>query len=100
MDQNIKVAASYLHRAVSDMQSRINEIQQSEYREKRQESQEEDQIAKDLHQDEFDFAMEAANKDKDQREVAKDGDKIITHDRDLRNHRNEIKNELNQKASQ
>src|SRR5437868_15293710 len=99
MDANIMAAASCLHRAVFNMQARINELHQAEYREKQQESQEEAQIAKDLHQDEFTIAMKAANKDKDEREATREAVKLVARDHSLRHHRDEVKNDLTQKLS-
>ena len=99
MDENIKVAANYLHRAAANMQARIDELQRGEYQEKQQEAQAEDSMTKELHQDEFTIAKNAANKNKDQQDAAREDLKLVAHDYDVRKHRDAVKDELNQQVS-
>jgi hypothetical protein len=100
MDEKVKVAASYLYQAVSGMQARISEIRQSEYMEGRQESREEDRIIDELHRDEVALGINAENINKDQHEAAQEDARLISHDRDLRSHRNQVKDELKQRTAQ
>lgn len=100
MDGNIKVAASYLRKAVSDLQSQIHDIRQNENREKQQENRDENQIAKDIHKDELAIALGATVKDKGRRETAKVGMKLVARDHALRKHRDDIKSQLGQDISQ
>lgn len=96
MDDNIKVAASYLRQAASNMQFRINEIQRDESHEKHEESQEEANIASDIHSGDASLAHYALSSDKEQKEIAQESAKIAAHNHQLRRNRDHLRSDLQQ----
>jgi hypothetical protein len=94
MDSDIKMAASYLRRAVTTMQSRINEIRGSESGQRQNESREEGQVTQNLRQNELTIARDLSDKNKDQDGATRESMKLVMQDHELRKSRDQLKNNL------
>jgi hypothetical protein len=99
MDDNIKVAASYVRQAMNNMQSKLQELHTMENREKREESQEEGKITDEMRNDRSSMALNFGDHSKSQAIIAHENLLIAQRDQQLNKNQSKLKSDIDQEVS-